>query len=185
MLMDPKPLPNLKVRKSVALQKLTERIEKGKEVLSINILDEESLNSAKHQFGNWQRLNYDILSQIFDDSSIADDYIARLGGVIGMSAPLESRISQFDTDFKDDINKLESIKERVDFMPITTRAVENKTRKDEAVQKPFSKNTIKNLVTSRSIHKKPWYEQWWGVIIIGVIIFVLGTIVTKYLGLIK
>jgi hypothetical protein len=185
-----KPLPKLTVTKAQAIERLKTRIRKGRELSDINLFNEDSLASAKHQFQNWEALNFDALSDIFEDTSIADAYIHKLGAVLNGSASLERKISWFDTDVKNDINKLESLIERINFMSDAHRSKKNELNgnnaagRDQIIQHGSNSSVhISNRDDNHPKSKKSWHEKWWGAFVLGVIIIVAAVIITNYLHL--
>lgn len=114
--MDRQPLPGLSVKKIKAIEKLKERIEKGEAIFNQNILDENSLEAARHIFSLWQDLNYDILINLFKNKSIADSYALDVGAVLNGRASLEEKTNWFEKDLRNDLHKLESILERVNYI---------------------------------------------------------------------
>lgn len=191
--MHTKSLPKLAVSKSKATEKLKDRIEKGERLLDLNILSDDELDSARHQFQNWEALNFDVLSQIFQDTSVADAYIQRLGAVLNASASLDTKTSWYEKEIKNSIHKLESIVERIDFLDenIPTRkstgANEQQINKQQTQKNEFNPtiniHSVGNLIKDGGKNQKSWYEKWWGLLIIGVTIVILGALATNYLHL--
>ena len=67
-------LSNLMVSRKEAEQKIQTQIDKGQQLVDRQILSEYDLEEADSEFDNWSKYNEVLLSGLFDNSAIADQY---------------------------------------------------------------------------------------------------------------
>lgn len=115
----PTPPPKLLVARVEAAQKIKERIQKGLDMKNIEIRDEDGLDSAEAEKTRWVRYNRELLTRIFDNDSVAEEYHRScVAGVIPMGpSPLSRRVEIFLDTMRSGINCLESILERLELIP--------------------------------------------------------------------
>lgn len=105
--------PLLTMPRSEIERRIDERIDKGKEILQMQISNEEELENARREYAKWTDYNADLMKRISDE--FHNDYIrvgVRRGHV--KPAPFEYSLSVFREDLENKINKLVSIKERLE-----------------------------------------------------------------------
>lgn len=112
-------LPNLVVSREEASEKIQARIDKGQEILALLILPESELEEARAEYHKWSSYNSNLLSRLFDDSSIADKYKRGiLFSTGGWSLPhLETEIDRYRKKVTDKINHLRGILEELELIP--------------------------------------------------------------------
>lgn len=111
-------LPKLTISRKVAVEKIENRIAEGKQLKSINIIDESSLEKARGRRSRWSQYNKEMLLRMFSDSSIAEEYDRFVGvGFYPMDPSFDWLVNNFEEDVDDSINRLESIKDRLDLIP--------------------------------------------------------------------
>ena len=112
----PSPL-RLMVPTGEARQRLTERIEKGKDLRKLHITSPEQLKQAKNDFYKWSDYNTELLKQLFSDESMASEY--SFWGVIsvGPGVGFYDEVKGFLSDIERKIHRLESIAERLELIP--------------------------------------------------------------------
>ncbi len=109
--------PSLTVSYADACRLIDERIQKGMELRNkqINSLDE--LVVQKKEFEKWDAYNAELLRKIFTTETLADEYNSFYGAVSIVDAYSTPRLSEEVKEFKekvqDDVNRLDSIKERL------------------------------------------------------------------------
>jgi predicted nucleotide-binding protein len=102
-----------------AHQKLSDRIEKGKRILQIEINSWDQLESAKKEYYKWSDYNKELLKQMFTNESMADEY-SWIGAVsISPERNLAHEIREFHSDVNGKIHRLESISERLELIPLS------------------------------------------------------------------
>lgn len=125
-----KVLSELKVSKEEAEQKLKERIEKGKELLNIQIINELQLNKAKKEYRKWNDYNFEYLRRIFSTDEESEEYNSPLHYAYLLDSNLGRDIRDFFDDIKEKIHRLDSLVERIDLISLKI-----------STRETFSKNT--------------------------------------------
>ena len=109
-------LPNLVVKEGEAREKIQERIDKGQELRDLPICLEPELEEAKAEYFNWSDYNSNLLSRLFDDSSIANKYKTdTCFSVSGLT--LEQEIGRYRRDVTNKINRLKGILGELELIP--------------------------------------------------------------------
>ena len=101
-------LSNLVVSRQEAEQKIQERIDKGQQLLDRQIRSEDELTKAKAEYTNWSKYNAALLSRLFDNSVIMNQYTAFYGTSFSMMATLADKIGYYNVSLKK-VYGLESI----------------------------------------------------------------------------
>lgn len=109
-------LPNLVVSKDEASEKIQARIAKGQELRGQPIRSEPELEEARAEYFNWSDYNSNLLSRLFDDSSIANKY--RTDTYFSVSGlTLEQEIGRYRRDVTNKINRLRGILGELELIP--------------------------------------------------------------------
>lgn len=126
------PPPNLLVPRTEALQKIQEQIYKGNEFIHIQTDDFESMAQAYSDRTKWVNYNAELLLRLFDNSSMADEYINMFDRewskldyikIINRDEKYRNRedipyqIKQVQSQLGEQIEYLESICERLNLIP--------------------------------------------------------------------
>lgn len=100
--------------RSIAAEEIEKQIHKAKSIQEYQITYQADLTKAKEERTKWKDYTKELLLQLFDNDSIANDFdrAARRMMVIG-DTTLEFRVSEFQKEMKKYILNLESIKERI------------------------------------------------------------------------
>jgi predicted nucleotide-binding protein len=117
------PERKLELLKSVehARAKLDERIEMAKTFLADTVVSEErALESAKNYYYNWTEYNGQLLKTLFSTDEIETGYNFFGPGSVSINASFAERASSFYSDFKEKIRRLESIRERLEVIPMAS-----------------------------------------------------------------
>lgn len=122
--------PNLLISRGDAEQRIDLQIQKGKEILNIQIKSWESLENAKTEYRKWNKFNTEMLRRIFDNDEISNEYSGFFGAVGGYIQSLDEEIIDYIKDVQDKINRLESIKERLILFEEPTISEPIKNNKD-------------------------------------------------------
>jgi predicted nucleotide-binding protein len=111
--------PHLIIQKEKAKQLIDLQTEKGGAIRDSNINSEIELNLAEGSYSKWTSYNHELLVRMFSNGLIAKEY--DWAGMYSMGASSFSTIARDIAKFKDTINqkinKLESIKERLELIP--------------------------------------------------------------------
>lgn len=125
----------LKISKKEAEQKLKERIEKGKELLNIQITNELQLDEAKKEYRKWNDYNFEYLRRIFSTDEEATKYKRYGGGVIHMNPSLGLQVNDYVDDVKEKIHRLDSLVERIDLISLEISTSEALTQNTVPITK--------------------------------------------------
>lgn len=109
-------LPSLVVPKSRARGKIIAQIEKGRQVRSRRIANEDDLEKARAERDRWSKFNIELLNRFFDGNSIAKEYEGS-GFVVAVSRSFGEEVQDFRRDVDRSIERLESIRERLKLIP--------------------------------------------------------------------
>ena len=110
-------LPKLTISRKGAVEKIENRIADGKQLKEINIIDRPSLEKAEAKRRRWSQYNKEMLLRMFSDSSIADEYDHFRAVFYPINPSFELLVNDFEEDVDDFINRLESIKDRLELIP--------------------------------------------------------------------
>lgn len=118
-----KPLPPamLLVSKEEAFEKINNRIELGNKIKNYKITSLTELKNAQSEFYTWTEFNEELLSRIFDNSTIKDGYrrTFRIGG--GGEQSLTEKIDELKEDVEYYVRQLESIRDRLEIIEVSPR----------------------------------------------------------------
>ncbi len=110
--------PELLVPRSEAEASLGARIEKGEELRDRPIQTKDELDRMEKEFDRWSDYNTEMLRRMFSTAELADEYsVARASGWYP-DKPLSEFVRGFrgDVDFR--LNRLTSILERLELVPL-------------------------------------------------------------------
>jgi predicted nucleotide-binding protein len=113
----PSPL-RLRVPAGEARQRIAERIEKGKELLKLQITSPEKLEQARNDYHKWSDYNTELLKQLFSNESIANEYSSGIAFAVSGETSFYEELKEFLSDVKEKIHRLESISERLELIPL-------------------------------------------------------------------
>lgn len=108
----------LKITVDEAREKITERIEKGKRLLQVQIESSEQLKQARNEYYKWSGYNTELLKQLFSNESIAQEYDWFGIAVIGGRKHLLEEVEKLQDDINEKIRRLDSIAERLELIPV-------------------------------------------------------------------
>lgn len=127
----------LLVSKEDAEAKINDRIEKGKELLSRQINSWDQLESVRKDYYKWSDYNEEMLKRLFSNDSLANEYRSFFGAVIAGGPPsLGDEIKDLNTDIKEKIHRLESIRERLELIPAPKATLLNTS--SDKIAKPLT-----------------------------------------------
>ncbi len=112
----PLPPAMLVIPQEEAIEKIRQRIELGTNIKNLNINSQEEFEQARSEFYKWSAFNRELLSRIFDNRSIEEEYRRIFSiGSNDERDPLPKRIHAFREDVTYYVNKLESYSRAVEY----------------------------------------------------------------------
>lgn len=118
---DPLPPAMLLVTKEEAAKQINKRIELGNKIKNYKINSLTELKDARSEFYSWTEFNEELLSRIFDNSSIKDGYRRTFGFAGGGEQPLTEEINEFRENVDYYLRKLVSIRDRLEIIEMSPR----------------------------------------------------------------
>lgn len=107
---------NLRVSRVQARAKLTELVEKGKELLAKPIQNQQQLDEVRHDYRVWDDFNAEYLRRSFTTDELQQEYSRVHGGVFSLSPSFKQLVDYQRGDITHKITHLESIIERLELM---------------------------------------------------------------------
>lgn len=115
----PEPPPLLlQVSRDDAAGKINERIQRGHALKRPTYGRWDDLEQAKKEYYKWSAYNTELLKRLFTSPGLSDEYTQEFGFVVGRDRTFGEEVSEFHEDVDNKIHRLESIKERLDLIPI-------------------------------------------------------------------
>lgn len=118
---EPKATLELLVSPDEAESKLTERIEKGKEILELSPRSHEEFKETQRKYYKWDDFNVELLKRQFTTDELSEEYSAFVGSfAVSMDGPsLGEEIRDLKDDVENKIHRIESIIERLELIPVS------------------------------------------------------------------
>ena len=111
---------SLTIPKESARNSLLGQVEKGKELLKIEIKNKLDLDQALSAYNTWNDYNHELLRRIVDNDDLVNSYHRQWAiGYLG-DAPFSAYVNEYYEDVNYCIQKLESILHRLDLIPEST-----------------------------------------------------------------
>jgi predicted nucleotide-binding protein len=111
---DSTTLPRLTVSRSELDRRLEDRITRGRELLGRSIANLDDLEAARSDYGKWDDYNTTLLRRSFSSSEPADEYSAPVPMIFTGHETLQERMVDLGRDISRSIERLTSIKERLE-----------------------------------------------------------------------
>lgn len=111
--------PELTNKREDALAQISNRIEKGNELLNHSIVNAEELKGAYQKEEIWHEYNVEMLNRIFTSTKISEGYQANstsIGAFFG-SEGFHEEVRDFKNYLRRKLTSLESIRERLPLIP--------------------------------------------------------------------
>ncbi len=126
-----------------ATAKLTDRIKKGKDIKSAHINSNQDLDVTKKTYYKWDDFNTELLRRLFTVEELSDEYSSRTSiGFLAFDIPsLHEEINGLHKAIDTKIHRLDSIIERIELIPESTRV--------KQIESPICKNLSKQLDKSK------------------------------------
>ena len=119
--------PSLLVTKDEAQNLITERVNKGNELLKASINSPSVLEAEREKYYKWDKYNGQLLTKLFSNDTITKEYNSWIAFGTVSNQTLRQEIEEYLSDVSDKIHKLESVIERLELFEIsTTVGIENK-----------------------------------------------------------
>lgn len=119
---EPKIPLELMFERSVAEQRIFDRIVKGKEIGKIQINSQQELDNAKKTYTKWDDFNIELLKRLFTSEELCKEYYRYSGSITVMMRPkyLQEEVQDFYKQIETKNHRLESIIERLELIPEST-----------------------------------------------------------------
>lgn len=143
--------PVLIIYKEEAESKLKKRLEEGTEIRNTSVNNEHDLEALNQQFKNWSEFNIELLSRIFNNDEIKNEYkyahgssrIVPNANALWGSNRFPALYENFINHINAKLNKLGSLINRLELIP---ESVPSEISETEALEKrEFDKKNIKNI----------------------------------------
>jgi predicted nucleotide-binding protein len=110
---------NLIFPRSEVENSISDQISKGMALLDVNIRSDTELESIRSKYKTWHEFNKELISRLFDGTSILGSYNKSRGsaGTYLINPSLADRIAYVKDGIRECIRRLESIKERLKIIP--------------------------------------------------------------------
>jgi predicted nucleotide-binding protein len=111
--------PELRVAPDVAASQINERIAKGKSILARDVTTEEALSECEKDHRTWTAYNAELLGRLFTTNKYQEEYTWWGVGSVRMRPPSpQERLDDVRNDVAEKIQRLESIRERLELIPL-------------------------------------------------------------------
>jgi predicted nucleotide-binding protein len=125
---EPDREPELALPLAEATAKLSDRISQGQRMHGSSVGSESELESAKRDYYKWDAYNTELLTRMFTSPKFAKEYSWwGIAGIGGYEPPLHEKIDEFRRDILDKIHRLESIRDRLELVPLASRVQKDKS----------------------------------------------------------
>ena len=113
-----------------AHQKLSERIEKGREIKSIPINSFQDLDTAKKTYSKWSSYNNELLKRLFTTEELSNEYYSStISDLFSMYDPsIFDQITNLHERVDNELHCLDSIVERLEIIPTSNTAKLSETK---------------------------------------------------------
>lgn len=127
----PPEQPKLTVPRDEAEARLIDRIQKGEELRDRQISNLAELDAAYAEHDRWSAFNAELLKRLFTTQALAEEYSRFYGAVMRRNPTPAQRIAQFRETVADSVNRLESIRERLELFDIAAESAPSAPAKPE------------------------------------------------------
>jgi predicted nucleotide-binding protein len=163
--------PSLVEPRESALRKMQIQINKGQQIRNMSISSKDDLEQARAERSKWSKYNTELLTRLFNNTAMADEYDRFFGAFILSNPTLTEMIQEFRGEMDDSITRLESIRDRLDLIPepgsaspvppasVTADEGENKVfvvhGHDEAAKEAVARQIEKLGLKAIILHEQP------------------------------
>ena len=150
------PAPSLIVPRTDAESKIFERVSSGNNLLGLSIHNEKDLEAAKAQRKKWNDRNEELLRRLFNSEVFVEDYNrSSMLDPSMMKASWAQKISGFYDGISNQIEALESIIKRLEFIPEKITPSETQEKYRHRISDPVSVDHRKDDETKKSPIQEP------------------------------
>jgi predicted nucleotide-binding protein len=116
----------LLVSRDEAASRIDDRIDKGRILLGREFRSRSDYDEVQREYRKWSDFNEELLRQIFNTPSVAEEYAAWYGGIAFIGEPdLGRDIRDLRDDIQTKITRLESIRDRTEIIPVAAHVEED------------------------------------------------------------
>jgi predicted nucleotide-binding protein len=120
----PLPEPELRVPPDVTAAQINERIVKGQAIREREVRTEEALVEFEKDYRTWTAYNSELLARLFTTNKYQEEYTWWGVGSVRMRPPSpEERLEDVRKDIAEKVQRLESIRERLELIPLSAGAL--------------------------------------------------------------
>jgi Predicted nucleotide-binding protein containing TIR-like domain len=113
------PDPELTVPREEAEHKIADRLTKGQALLQRDFRTVEDIDKAKDDYSKWSSYNNELLTRLFTTPKLATEYSWWGAGVMRTYPPSPAeQLDDLKKDTAEKLRRLESIKERLELIPL-------------------------------------------------------------------
>jgi len=119
----------------IAAAKIDDRIRRGEEIKVRRIANEDDYEEARNAYKTWSDYNTELLKRLFTSEEIAEEYKRWYGGgiMVAREIYLQEKISDLHKDVDTKIQRLRSIRERLELIPMAPGASGGPARREHSV----------------------------------------------------
>src|SRR2546426_5909700 len=122
----PQPAPEpleLVVPREEAAARITDRIQLGRQMLTRAVRTPDEYETLYNDHSKWSAFNRELLKRLFSTSEMSEEYTRFYGGAIAMGPrSLGQKLESLHEDINDGIHRLDSIKDRLELIPVASGA---------------------------------------------------------------
>jgi predicted nucleotide-binding protein len=124
-----------------ASAKIDDRIAKGRKLIDGSYESRAGLEQSRNAYHRWSAYNTELLKTLFTNCDPSDEYSREFGFYVGRDSSFNEEIEDHHKDVKDKIHRLESIKERLELIPLVIKE-ERALRAETALASPRPSNNV-------------------------------------------
>ena len=110
--------PTLRIPRSDAEARIREQVEKGQELLGLQIESIAELDQARAEKQKWSDFNSELLRRIADTDDLVRDYQPSVGiAFLGGRSSFSASVKDYRSDVRRYVTRLESIHDRLELIP--------------------------------------------------------------------
>jgi predicted nucleotide-binding protein len=127
----PPAQPKLTIPREEVEARLQDRIKRGEELRDRQIGSLVDLDAARAEHDRWSAFNAELLKRLFTTQELAEEYSRFYGSVTRMNPTPTERVQRFRENVSDGVNRLKSIRERLELFDIAATSESSAPAKAE------------------------------------------------------
>jgi predicted nucleotide-binding protein len=165
----PEAEPQLRVSPTEAATKIEDRIKRGRDLREREVRTAADIEACRNDFRTWDAYNIELLKRLFTTPKYAEEYAYWGGIAIGRDLNAQERLDELREDVAERIRRLESIRERLELIPLAATATTDVSRAprkhtnrafvvhghDEAARETIARFLEKLGVEAVILHEQP------------------------------